>query len=87
MLFMALEIIGKSLLVFILACLVDVLWVRYTLAVVTNDKLKAVLSSGILGMVSATNVLFYVTDPIYIIPNVLGLMVGTYAAMKFNKEL
>jgi hypothetical protein len=76
-----------ALLIFFLSILDDVVVVFYMRRVVSGKKGTASILSGALTGLISLEVVIYVADPIYVIPNCIGSVVGTWAALLVEEKL
>ena len=62
----------------------DILCVLYIRRSASGDAISAAILSGILTAIVAFNVINYVRNKKYLIPAILGSMLGTYLAILFD---
>ncbi len=72
--------------IFVAYFIYDVLYAHYTLSVASLKATSAATFGAILYTISAFGVLSYVENLLYVIPMVLGGWLGTYWAIKKEKE-
>ena len=76
-----------ALIIFGLSVVDDILAVWYYRRCNVQDQiLQASLLSGLITAVVAVGVIFYCADPWYLVPNVLGSMVGTPLAIWLDRK-
>lgn len=73
-------------LVFLLMVALDFVWAMYTQRVVSGTPNQAACASVGIVIFSALLTLFYVTNPLFILPAALGAYVGTFVQMEMRRE-
>ena len=73
-------------LVFLLMVALDFVWAMYTQRVVSGTPNQAACASVGIVIFSALLTLFYVTNPLFILPAALGAYVGTFVQMEMRLE-
>lgn len=73
-------------LVFLLMVALDFMWAMYTQHVVSGTPISAAFASVGIVIFSAILTLFYVTNPLLILPAALGAYVGTFVQMEMRRE-
>lgn len=76
-----------AVLVFFLSAIDDVIVVFYLRRVVDGKRISAAILSGALTALIGLEVLIYVSDWLYLAPNVVGSVVGTWSAMLLEEKL
>jgi hypothetical protein len=76
-----------AILVFLLSVADDCLIVFYFRKVVAGRRISAALLSGALTTLISLEVFIYVSNWIYLIPNILGSIVGTWLALWVEEKL
>lgn len=71
-----------AVLLFAFATAVDVLWVKYTLAVTDGHALRAASLGGLIYVFGAVGTVNYVHDLWYLGPLVAGAFTGTFVTLK-----
>jgi hypothetical protein len=71
--------------VFIASFLLDFLSANWTKSIVEQKRLKATTITGIYQTIAILTTLTIINDFWYVIPMILGRMLGCYIAMTFNK--
>ena len=74
----------KWIIVFLAIMLLDMLWAFYVDAIAKYHPYIAAFTAGALYIFSAIGVLAYTEDRIFLIPAVVGAMVGTFIAVKYK---
>jgi len=73
--------------VILLLSFISEIWtVSYLQAASIGQAGKAALYSGLLVLIGAFAVLCYVEDPLYLAPDLIGTVVGTYVAVRRSKN-
>jgi hypothetical protein len=73
-----------ALLLFVFAAVVDVLWVRYTLAVTERQALRAATVGSLIYLFGAVGTVKYVQQPWYLAPLIAGAFTGTFFTLKWG---
>jgi hypothetical protein len=73
-----------ALFVFLIYCALDVVYVKYTIAVISKNPLASAIYAGLTNVCIVLGVLSYVNNKAYAIPLIAGSFVGTYLAVKFG---
>jgi len=73
-----------ALLIFVANIADDILCVLYIRRSASGDAVSAAILSGVLTAIVAFNVINYVRNKKYLIPAVLGSILGTYLAIMFD---
>jgi len=73
-----------ALLIFVANIMDDILCVLYIRRSASGDAISAAILSGVLTAIVAFSVVSYVKNKKYLIPAVLGSMLGTYLAILFD---
>jgi hypothetical protein len=76
-----------AILIFILSIADDVLVILFLRRVVAGKRGIAGLLSGALTGLISFEVVIYATEPIYVIPNCMGSVIGTWLAMWLEEKL
>ncbi len=74
-----------ALLIFVANIADDILCVLYIRRSASGDAISAAILSGILTAIVAFSVVSYVKNKKYLIPAILGSMIGTYLAILWDK--
>lgn len=72
--------------IFFVAFILDILWVWYIKSVEKEKAIFASLAGTIIYLISAVITIYYVNNPLYLIPALLGAFFGTFFAIKFKKH-
>ena len=73
-----------ALLIFVANIMDDILCVLYIRRSASGDAISAAILSGVLTAIVAFSVVSYVKNKKYLIPAVLGSILGTYLAILFD---
>jgi len=65
----------------------DILCVFFTRRTIAGKAIQATILSGTLTLVVSISVINYVENRWYLIPTVIGSMIGTFVAIKLDKHL
>lgn len=65
----------------------EIAWVFYTKAMVASHPLRASFWASLIHLFGAISVLVYVGDHRYITATMLGVLIGTYGAVRVSKKL
>lgn len=76
----------KMFLVFLSTFLADMLWTYYITAVARNKEIAASVLNGGIVLLGAILTFGYMESRLYIIPAVVGAILGTFIAMKTKKK-
>jgi len=76
-----------AVLIFFLSVTDDCLVVFYIRKVATGRRISAALLSGALTLLISLEVFIYVSNWVYLIPNVFGSIVGTWMALWLEEKL
>lgn len=77
---------GIAIMLFCLNIFDDILCVFFTRRMVAGKALQAAILSGILTFVVSISVVNYVENRWYMIPIIIGSMIGTFIAIKLDQE-
>lgn len=78
--------ITSFILVFLSLFLTDICWAFYVNMVKDGNALKSAVWSTTMFGIGAVGVIGYVTNPILLIPALLGAFTGTYVGVVLNKK-
>lgn len=74
----------KSVLVFVTAAIVDVLWALYIRRTAQGAATPAAVYASLLFLAGAYNTMSYMAEPWLLVPLVLGAGVGTYGVVRYE---
>jgi hypothetical protein len=75
---------AKAILLFFANILYSVVYVHYVRRIAQGNALEATLYDGALMLIIGFSVLSYTKRPIFLIPIVLGAMLGTYIGITYD---
>lgn len=76
----------KAVLIFLAVIVSDTVWIFYIRRAAEGKAVQAAFFGAMIWIFGAFVVVGYVENQWYLIPAVLGALIGTYAAVKFDKK-
>lgn len=77
---------GYSVVLFIVALILDAVFALYTLAVTKHQSVKAGILSALIYILSAFGILSFVNNKLYVIPLSLGAFFGAFLIVEKEKR-
>lgn len=78
--------LDTALFVFFAYVIADMLYARYTLAIMKLQSVPAATTGAVMYFLLATGILSYTTNPLYLIPLILGSWVGTFLTVEKERR-
>lgn len=73
-------------LVFAVVGVTDVVWAHYTMAVSAKAPFRAMVAAGLIIAAGIVSIDAYIESRLYVIPAILGAMLGTFVAVSREKK-